>query len=136
HQPGLPDEALPEEPDGPDGPDRPEVPWRAPADRLPPPPAPCPAPPPEAVAARIAALLASASLPRERRREQKTVRYDLRPLVLDLWLDPAGAPPGEVALGMRLRAEPQGQGRPDEVAAALGLAARRVHRVGVGLTDE
>jgi hypothetical protein len=126
HQPGVPLEL----------PDALETPWRATADRLPPPPAPSPAPPPVDVAARIGALLASASLPRERRREQKTVRYDLRPLVLDLWLDAAGAPPGEVALGMRLRADPRGQGRPDEVAAALGLTARRVHRVGIGLADE
>jgi hypothetical protein len=128
HQPGVP-------PELPDAPDAPETPWRAAADRLPPPPAPSPAPPRGDVAARIGALLASASLPRERRREQKTMRYDLRPLVLDLWLDAAGAPPGEVALGMRLRADPRGQGRPDEVAAALGLTALRVHRVGIGLAD-
>jgi hypothetical protein len=124
----------------------PEAPWRAAAERLPPPqPAP-PAPPAEAVAARIAALLGEPALPRQRRREGKIVAYDLRPLVLDLWLDPPpgappepgapdAAPPGEVVLGMRLRADPRGQGRPDEVALALGLTARRVHRVRIGLED-
>ena len=34
---------------------------------------------------------------------------------------------------MRLTATPQGQGRPEEVAGALGLRATRVHRLALGL---
>jgi hypothetical protein len=81
-------------------------------------------------------------------REGKTVPYDLRPLVLELWLEgpaapgpgaaPGGGPeaadgPETVTLGMRLRADPSGQGRPEEVTDALGLRPRRIHRLELGL---
>ena len=85
-------------------------------------------------------LMAAQELPRERRKESRVVRYDLRPLLLDLRAGPpdAGALPpsgadaaaagtksaaGAVAaagLWMRLRhSQNLGSGRPDEVVAAL-----------------
>lgn len=80
----------------------------------------------EMIRRRVQALLDSPTLPRERRGK----RYDLRPLVLDLRVEPA--PPtlpgtackGErrITLRARLRAsQDAGAGRPDEVLDALGL---------------
>jgi radical SAM-linked protein len=62
------------------------------------------------------AVLGSATLPRERSRGAETVRYDLRPLIVDLGVD-AGPP---VVIHTRTRFHPElGTGRPDEVLAAL-----------------
>jgi hypothetical protein len=47
---------------------------------------------PGAVATAAAALLASAHLPRERRKGTDTVEYDLRPLLADVMIDSAGPP--------------------------------------------
>jgi radical SAM-linked protein len=74
--------------------------------------------------ARIAALLASPALPRERRGKP----YDLRPRILDLALE------GNL-LRMRLRLEAEATGRPDEVLSALGLyespvMTNRLHLLG------
>jgi radical SAM-linked protein len=66
----------------------------------------------------VIALLGATSLPRERRREKKTTRYDLRPLVLRLAV--RGSSAEGVVLAMRLRHAPDAVGRPDEVIAALG----------------
>jgi radical SAM-linked protein len=85
----------------------------------------------------VARLLAANQLTRERRKEAKTIRYDLRPLVFDLQIraaDPDAITPdaaaGEVAgLWMRLRhSQNGGSGRAEEVVAALaedlGLSAK------------
>jgi hypothetical protein len=73
-------------------------------------------------------LLSAERLPRERRRETKTVAYDLRPLIIDLRvrdtdaaiLAPDGVPAGASVLWMRLRhSQERGSGRADEVVAAL-----------------
>lgn len=74
---------------------------------------------PEQLQERIAALLAARELPRERKRRNQIRRYDLRPLVENLWLEEAAG--GQAVLGMRLRHGPAGVGRPEEVLAALGL---------------
>ncbi len=79
-----------------------------------------------------ARLMARESLPRERRRESKAIRYDLRPLIIDLRVRdadraplavagaPAGMPAGVAELWMRLRhSQERGSGRADEVVAAL-----------------
>jgi radical SAM-linked protein len=105
----------------------------------------------ERLAAAAARLMAASQLKRERRREAKTIFYDLRPLLIDLrvgegsaavgssatgfdagWdfilaMDPA-AKASAVGLWMRLRhSQERGSGRADEVVAALadelGLAA-------------
>lgn len=82
-------------------------------------------------------LMAAEKLPRERRKEARTIPYDLRPLVLGLRAGPADAaslPPDATAstsasLWVRLRhTQDRGSGRAEEVVAALadlmGKAAR------------
>ena len=73
----------------------------------------------DAMLARVAALLAASELPRQRQREKTVRRYDLRPLIANLWLERWGE---EQVIGMRLRADNAGAGRPDDVLAALDLA--------------
>ncbi|HYN47907.1 MAG TPA: TIGR03936 family radical SAM-associated protein [Candidatus Nanopelagicales bacterium] len=75
-------------------------------------------PPRWAVEAAVLALLGAAALPRERRREKKTVAYDLRPLVLSLEVRASDG--SGMTLAMRLRHAPDAVGRPEEVVAALG----------------
>ncbi len=83
----------------------------------------------EAVEERVRQFLAATTIPRERHGK----RYDLRPLVKDLWLEDDGG----LRLGMRLRAEPGATGRPDEVTDALGLTphARRPQRLRLILAE-
>jgi len=78
----------------------------------------------------VAALLARESLPWELRREKEVKQYDLRPLVLDLRVNESALGP---ALTARLKAE--AGGRPEQVAAALGLDTRtiRIHRLALVL---
>ena len=73
-----------------------------------------------AVDDRIAAFLASSSVPWEHQRDKETRRYDLRPLVLTLALDREDN--GGPAVLARLRAEEGATARPDQVALALGIA--------------
>ncbi len=68
----------------------------------------------------IRALLAREEVLRPRRGRRRDRMYDLRPLILELRVAPAGEP-WDVALWMRLRAEAGATGRPDEVLAALGF---------------
>jgi len=72
----------------------------------------------------VATLKDEASI--ERTRRDKT--YDLRPLILAMWVEPGAD--GRVSVVMRLKAEESGTGRPDEVVAALGWDAGqvRIHR--------
>lgn len=71
------------------------------------------------ILARLAALLSASELPRARQRDKVVRQYNLRPLIADLWLERWD---GEQVIGMRLRADNSGAGRPDEVLAALDLA--------------
>lgn len=80
---------------------------------------------------RIAALLATDVLRRERRGRP----YDLRPLILSLSLEESR--PDGVVLKMTLSAREGATGRPEEVLDALGLAddffqvtRRRIHIIG------
>ncbi len=76
-----------------------------------------------AMAQAAAEILASESLPRERMKAGASVRYDLRPLLVDVAVADAGPP---VALRTRTRFDPVlGTGRPEEVVAAVGEAAGR-----------
>jgi len=68
--------------------------------------------------ARVAALQQATALPRERKRDKEVRRYDLRPLIEDLRVERSAQ---GISLWMRLRADPSGTGRPDEVLAALGI---------------
>jgi radical SAM-linked protein len=69
----------------------------------------------EEIRDRLATLLSSARLPRERRGK----KYDLRPLIQELWLEQTEEE-GYI-LGMRLQTGEHGTGRPDEVLAELRL---------------
>jgi radical SAM-linked protein len=84
--------------------------------------------PREDVEKAVARLLAAESLPWQHQRDKEVRRYDLRPLVHDLWLD--GLADGLCTLGMRLRTDSQGSGRAEQVAAALGFnePPLRIHR--------
>jgi hypothetical protein len=64
------------------------------------------------------ALLGSGELPRARAREKRTIRYDLRPLLLRLAV--VGSDAAGVTLAIRLRHGTDAVGRPEEVVAALG----------------
>ena len=69
---------------------------------------------------KIASIMASESVPRERRGK----KYDLRPLIEDLTLT-SGSPPlkeeGNPTILMRLTAREGATGRPEEVLDALGI---------------
>jgi len=81
----------------------------------------------EQVRRAVENLLSAKTVPAEYRRETRVREYDLRPLVLELWVEVARD--GRVALVMRLRAEPEMTGRADQVVLALGLPeAVRIHR--------
>ncbi len=81
------------------------------------------------VGAAITAFLAAEMVPWEHKRENETRSYDIRALVLDLSMNPGAANDGSVRLGMVLKNDNTGSGRPDQVAAALGLPPPlRVHR--------
>jgi radical SAM-linked protein len=73
----------------------------------------------EEIEAAIASLLARESLPWQHQRDTGPRRYDLRALIDDLWIIEVGA--GRAAIGMRLRSDSSGSGRPEQVAAALGF---------------
>jgi hypothetical protein len=74
-----------------------------------------------ALAAAAAHLLRATELPRERLKGGSSVRYDLRPLLVDVGVVDTGPP---VVLRARTRFDPVlGTGRPEEVVAALGDVA-------------
>ena len=82
----------------------------------------------EELHAAVAELLAKDDLPWEHQRGDEVRRYDLRALIFDL--SAHGLEPGRAQILMRLRADAQGSGRPEQVTAALGIAAAplRIHR--------
>ncbi len=78
------------------------------------------------IEAMLANLLSKKQLPWQHRRDTGTRSYDLRALIDNLWLInwQAGT------IGMRLRCDNSGAGRPEQVAAALGFGQRpqSIHR--------
>ena len=74
----------------------------------------------EGLRVRIQEFLALPSLLRPRQHKGKWQTYDLRPLVQTLEVEAGEGQ--ERVLSMRLQANAQGAGRPDEVLDALGLA--------------
>lgn len=68
----------------------------------------------------IDSLLATDKLPWQHVRDKEIRKYDLRALIDDLWL--IDRQPGEIALGMRLRCDSGGTGRPEQVTMALGFS--------------
>lgn len=75
---------------------------------------------PDEIAGRVERLLATASLPRTRKRAEKITSYDLRTLIHDLHISQTGN--GTVTLCMRLANKPGNTGRPEEVLDAMGIA--------------
>ena len=67
--------------------------------------------------ALIKALLAAGEISWSHRRGEEVHSYDLRSLIEDVWL--AGLAEGLYALGMRLRCDVGGSGRPEQVVQAL-----------------
>lgn len=72
------------------------------------------------VKAALASLLAVEQLPWHHERDTGTRNYDLRALIDDLWLIDWRR--GSCVVGMRLRCDSSGSGRPEQVAAALGFS--------------
>jgi radical SAM-linked protein len=77
---------------------------------------------PQDIKAAIESLLALEHLPWEHLRDTCPNKYDLRPLVDDLWLIEWNPPKGMI--GMRLQCNNSGSGRPEQVAGALGFKER------------
>ena len=74
---------------------------------------------PEDVESAISNLLSLEHLPWHHQRDTGQRNYDLRTLIDDLWLVDYYHPYGTI--GMRLRCDSSGSGRPEQVALALGF---------------
>jgi radical SAM-linked protein len=72
------------------------------------------------VKAALEHLLSLEQLPWHHQRDTGTRSYDLRALINDLWL--VGCHNGRSTIGMRLRCDSSGSGRPEQVAVALGFS--------------
>jgi len=83
----------------------------------------------------IAATLRAGTLPWHHMRDTGPRHYDLRPLIKDLWLE--SWQDYIFILGMRLRCDARGTGRPEQVTAALGLTDHPslVHRTKIVLAE-
>jgi len=83
---------------------------------------------PKEAEAAIRSLLSSDSLPWQHTRDKEIRKYDLRALIDDIWLIESNPP--EFIIGMRLRCDSAGTGRPEQVASALGFAnpPKSIHR--------
>jgi radical SAM-linked protein len=68
----------------------------------------------------LTSLLSAKQLPWHHERDTGTRSYDLRTLIDKLWLTDWHK--GSCTIGMRLRCDNSGSGRPEQVAAALGFA--------------
>jgi len=67
----------------------------------------------------LVSLMARQSLPWQHQRDTGIKCYDLRKLIDRLWL--AGYDSGVAVIGMKLRCDSEGAGRPEQVVKALGL---------------
>jgi len=76
----------------------------------------------------LSSLLAIDHLPWQHQRDTGPRHYDLRPLINDLWLIDHNN--SHCTIGMRLRCDNSGSGRPEQVASALGFTQRprQIHR--------
>ncbi len=78
------------------------------------------------VKAALTSLLALEQLPWHHERDTGTRNYDLRSLIEDLWLMEWRQDASTI--GMRLRCDSGGSGRPEQVAAALGFEPTSIRR--------
>lgn len=83
---------------------------------------------PEDVESAVATLLSTEHLPWSHQRDTGRRNYDLRALINDLWL--VDLSDSGCTMGMRLRCDSSGSGRPEQVALALGFAnyPQSIHR--------
>ena len=82
----------------------------------------------EDVERAVSSLLSSEHLPWHHHRDTGRRSYDLRALIDDLWLISWHKP--YCNIGMRLRCDNSGSGRPEQVASALGFThySQSIHR--------
>jgi len=80
------------------------------------------------LASAIASLLSLEHLPWQHQRDTGPRHYDLRALIDDIWL--LDCRDKRCTIGMRLRCDSGGSGRPEQVAAAVGFAElpKSIHR--------
>ena len=83
---------------------------------------------PKDIESAVSSLLSVENLPWHHQRDTGWRNYDLRALIDDLWLIDWHHP--VATIGMRLRCDNTGAGRPEQVAAALGFAnhPQLIHR--------
>ena len=82
---------------------------------------------PKYVTEALASLLAQEHLPWQHQRDTGPKSYDLRTLIDELWLNSWQGDQGTI--GMRLRCDSSGSGRPEQVIKALGLSEpSSIHR--------
>lgn len=74
----------------------------------------------EEIASAITSLLSQKQLPWVHQRDTGPRHYDLRALIEDIWQ--VSFHDHHCTIGMRLRCDGSGSGRPEQVAAALGFA--------------
>jgi len=88
------------------------------------------------IEASLQSLLARETLPWQHARDKEIRKYDLRSLIESVWLLDWNAP--ECTLGMRLRCDSQGTGRPEQVTSALGFAnaPKSIHRTRLILASQ
>jgi len=82
----------------------------------------------EEVESALAGLLSADNLPWQHQRDTGLRRYDLRALIDDLWLIDFSE--GCCHIGMKLRCDSSGSGRPEQVIKALGFPdyPQSIHR--------
>jgi len=90
----------------------------------------------EEAEASLRSLLSKDTLPWQHARDKEIRKYDLRSLVEDLRV--AEWRPPDCVLGMRLRCDPSGTGRPEQVTLALGFPdpPASIHRLKLILAQQ
>jgi len=83
---------------------------------------------PQEIESAITSLLSAEHLPWQHQRDTGPRSYDLRALIDDLWLIDCHLP--YCTVGMRLRCDSSGSGRPEQVSLALGFThhPQLIHR--------
>ena len=83
---------------------------------------------PQEIESAITSLLSAEHLPWQHQRDTGPRSYDLRALIDDLWLVDCHLP--YCTVGMRLRCDSSGSGRPEQVSLALGFThhPQLIHR--------
>jgi len=82
----------------------------------------------EEIESALTSLLSMEQLPWQHQRDTGPRHYDLRALIDDLWVVDGSS--GYGTIGMRLRCDSSGSGRPEQVTAALGFKnyPKSIHR--------